>query len=131
MFQLGQLKALGPNSFNKLFYQRYWSLIGTFLTNVANHFMTTRTIPSSFNTTNTFLLPKVKCPSDVSQLQSISLCNFAYKIIAEILSNRLQPFLNQIISPFQNAFTPDGAIRDNIIMTHEAFHFLKLKRKQT
>ncbi|KAF7146113.1 hypothetical protein RHSIM_Rhsim04G0139600 [Rhododendron simsii] len=35
------------------------------------------------------LIPKVKCPVNMTQLRPISLCNVAYKIMAKALANRL------------------------------------------
>ena len=55
----------------------------------------------------------------------IALCTVFYKIISKLLSRRLQPVLQEIISENQSAFVPKGAITDNVLITHEVLHYLK------
>lgn len=56
----------------------------------------------------------------------IALCNVYYKVISKLLSIRLKPILQNIISENQPAFIPDRAISDNVLITHEVLHFLKI-----
>ena len=45
-----------------------------------------------------------------------------------MLANQLKPLIPSIISPMQNAFVEGRQIQDNIIIAHELFHFLKLRK---
>ncbi|KAF7128180.1 hypothetical protein RHSIM_Rhsim11G0009900 [Rhododendron simsii] len=123
VFQLGALKAPGPDGYPGLFFQKFWNEIredtclagffqGGFLLKKLNH-------------TNIVLIPKVLHPESLSQFRPISLCNFSVKIISKVLANHLKKFLNGILSPYQLAFIPGRQIQDNILVAHEAFHFLK------
>lgn len=49
----------------------------------------------------------------------------SYKVITKILSLRLKPILQDIISETQSAFVPERAISDNVLITHEILHTLK------
>lgn len=45
--------------------------------------------------------------------------------------NRMRPIMMNIISPFQNAFTPGRRIQDNILLVHEMLHTMrKTKNKK-
>lgn len=71
------------------------------------------------------LIPKVLNPKQVPEYKPIALCSTHYKIIAKILTKRLQPLLRALISDKQSAFVPERAISDNVLITHEILHYLK------
>ena len=83
----------------------------------------------SLNYTTISLIPKVELPTDLKHYRPISLCNVLYKVISNILANRLKPVLEHCISKNQSAFIPNRQILDNIIISHECLHFLKNKRQ--
>ncbi|XP_026384161.1 uncharacterized protein LOC113279706 [Papaver somniferum] len=57
------------------------------------------------------------------QYRLIELCNFIYKkILSKTLTNRLKPFMNNIISQNQSAFIPKRSISDNILLANEAIY---------
>ncbi|XP_016171319.1 uncharacterized protein LOC107613713 [Arachis ipaensis] len=55
----------------------------------------------------------------------ISLYNVVYKIITKVLTNRLQPFLPDIVSPLQGGFILGRGAPDNIIVAQEILNFMK------
>ncbi|VVA41364.1 PREDICTED: reverse mRNAase [Prunus dulcis] len=67
-------------------------------------------------------------PETTSQFLPISLCNSSYKILSKVLANQIKSVLPEVISESQTAFVQERQIQDNIIVAHEAFHYLKLKR---
>lgn len=60
----------------------------------------------------------------------LGLCNTQYKILTQILANRLKPHLTCLISPFQVAFTPGGLFADLFTIVHETMHSLNASKKR-
>lgn len=77
------------------------------------------------NETHVRRIPKMKSSKRVSDYRPITLCTTHYKIIAKLLTKRIQPLLHSLISPSQSAFVPGRAISDNILITHEILHYLR------
>ena len=126
--QLGALKAPGPDGFPGLFYQKYWEIVKDNINRLMLEYFNGSITLNSINKTNVVLVPKVPNATSVNQFRPISLCNNGYKILSKILANRLKGILGDIISPQKKAFVPGRQIQDNIIVAHEAFHYLKLKK---
>ena len=79
---------------------------------------------------HTFLtvIPKTPFPDEVIHFRPISLCNVIYKTISKILVNKLKPFMDSLISPFQNAFKKGRSISNNILIAHEIMDILRKKK---
>ena len=71
MFNIGDLKAPGPDGLHAVFYKRFWHIIGEDLTDEVLQAVNTRTIPVGWNTI--VLIPKVENPEFITQFRPISL----------------------------------------------------------
>lgn len=118
-------KAPGPDGFSASFYQSFWDIIGNDVSMDIRSFFETGSLHQRQNETHVRLIPKVKGPKQVSDYRPIALCNTHYKIIAKIITKRLQAILPDLISCHQSAFVPGRAIGDNVLITHEILHFLR------
>lgn len=128
VFQLGALKAPGPDGFSGIFYQSFWETVNMVIHEASTGFMETGSILHSINHTHLVLLPKIRTTSLPSHFRPIGLCNFSYKILAKVLTNRLKPYMSELISEEQSAFVPGRQIQDNTVVAHEVYHHLKLLR---
>ncbi|KAK8461281.1 hypothetical protein SEVIR_1G007383v4 [Setaria viridis] len=81
LFQIGDLKAPGPDGMHAVFYKKYWELLGEDLVLEVMEAVNTTNIPEGWNDTTIVLIPKVNNPTLVSQFRPISLCNVVYKVI--------------------------------------------------
>lgn len=125
VFDLGALKAPGPDGLNGDFYQKNWATISSDVIATIEEFFSSGSIGNCINDTLVALIPKVQHPESISQLRPISCCNFIYKIISKIIVKRIKPLLTNLISPQQSAFVGGRLIQDNLVVAQEAFHFLK------
>lgn len=122
VFQMGALKAPGPDGFSGIFYQHSWDIVKTDLFQLVQKFFQTGVLDPLLNRTHLSLIPKVKIPENISQYRPISLCNFSYKVISKLLANRLKKWLPSIIEPEQCAFVQGRQIQDNIFIVQEVLH---------
>ena len=127
LFQIGDMKAPGPNGLHAVFYKRFWHILGEELTDEVLEAVQMRKVPAGWNHTNIVLIPKVDSPEAITQFRPISLCNVVYKIISKMHANRLKKVLPEIISPTQSAFVPGRLITYNVLIAYECFHAIKKK----
>ncbi|KAF7823513.1 reverse transcriptase [Senna tora] len=129
VFDLGDLKAPGPDGFSGLFFRKSWDSIANSVFLMVKEFFEKGDSLVRINDTNLILIPKIDSPEEVGHFRPISLCNFSYKIIAKIVANRMRGILPGFISENQRTFVLGRMIQDNILIVHEAFHWLKRKKK--
>lgn len=130
LFSMHPEKSSGPDCMSPGFYQKYWNTVGKDLISLVKRFFDTASFDSHLTDTNIVLIPKKKCPVQMTDLRPISLCNVAYKVISKVLANRLKRVINGIISETQSAFIPGRLITDNIMLSYEVMHFMKRKTKR-
>ena len=102
--QMAPLKALRPDGLPLIFYQHYWNKIGGDVAKAVLTWLNSGIICPSFNHTYITLIPKAKCPKQVTEFRLIALCNIMYKLVSKVLANRLKKLLSDIISESQSAF---------------------------
>jgi hypothetical protein len=130
LFQIGPLKAPGPDGFPTRFYQRNWDVLKSDVTVAVKQFFESGIMPSGVNDTAIVLIPKGSHPEELKYFRPISLCNVIYKVVSKCLVNNLRPILDDLISPNQSAFIPGRLITDNALIAFECIHNLQQVKRQ-
>jgi hypothetical protein len=74
------------------------------------------------------LIPKLKEANNIKQFRPICVLNTDYKIFTKVLTRRLTPFADKLISKSQTTFIPGRFILEGIITLHEILHELRMKK---
>ncbi|XP_019160471.1 PREDICTED: uncharacterized protein LOC109157045 [Ipomoea nil] len=98
--------------------------ISSFIVNCLN----LRSFPSGLNDTDVVLILKKNNPELVLDLRPIALSNVIYRVMAKMITQRMKPMIENIISESQSAFIPGRLITGNILIAEEVGHYLNRKQ---
>lgn len=110
-------KSPGPDGLSAAFYKEFKSEISPVLTVVFNESFKLKSLPPSYGTAHTVLIPKTEDVEKLKQVTSyrpISLTNVDYKIFMKILACRLQGVIHKIVGPHQTCGIRGRSICTNI-----------------
>uniref|UniRef100_A0A453RJ81 Reverse transcriptase domain-containing protein n=1 Tax=Aegilops tauschii subsp. strangulata TaxID=200361 RepID=A0A453RJ81_AEGTS len=109
-------KAPGPDGFTGIFFKRCWGIIKHTIMGVIQRFDSLHTSNLQWlNSANVVPLPKKDGAEGISNYRPISLIHAIAKIIAKILSLRLAPHMDDLVSNAQSAFIKRRSIHDNFM----------------
>uniref|UniRef100_A0A803NIR1 non-specific serine/threonine protein kinase n=1 Tax=Cannabis sativa TaxID=3483 RepID=A0A803NIR1_CANSA len=112
VFKMHPLKAPGPDGFPRIFFRKYWDTVGESVCSMVQQFFLTGRMMERVNETFISLIPKTASANTFDQFRPISLCNYGYKVISRILTDRLKGCIDRLVSPFQSAFIPGRFIAE-------------------
>ena len=127
--QMHPTKAPGLDGMSALFFQKYWDVVGNDISSMILNVLNSNMSLAEINKTNITLIPKTKCLSRMSEFRPISLCNVIYKLVSNVLANRLKKILPHIIFENQSAILSRRLISDNMLVAFELMHYLDHKRE--
>lgn len=104
LFNMQPNASPGLNGFPACFFQKNCPIVSKDIVNTVQAFFKSGHMLTQLNQTFITLIPKVLHPDNPGDYRPISPCNIAYKINFKVIANRLKPFLDRPISPYQSAF---------------------------
>lgn len=72
------------------------------------------------------LIPKENNPTRIKNFRPINLCNVIFKTITKVMVNRIRPYLDDLVGPFQSSFIPRRGTTDNGIIAQEVVHHMHI-----
>ncbi|CAA7014091.1 unnamed protein product [Microthlaspi erraticum] len=105
VFAIHPDKAPGPDGFSAGFYHTFWDIICPDVYRDIRSFFTQQSLHTRYNETHIRLIPKSPTAKKVADFRPIALYSIHYKIIAKLLTKRLQPLLRSLISKHQSALS--------------------------
>jgi hypothetical protein len=118
-------KILGLDSWTVEFFLHYYELVGEDLLGLVEESRSRGEVIKALNSNFLLLIPKVNKPLNFGDFQLISLCNLCYKIIANILANRIKPIPYRSLSGEQLGFLQGRQIMDAMGTAQECIHSIK------
>ncbi|KAJ9539129.1 hypothetical protein OSB04_031862 [Centaurea solstitialis] len=119
IFSIGNDKAPGSDGFSSKFFKASWEVVGKDVMVAVHNFFYSGRLLKEVNHTLLCLIPKCPNASRVGDYRPISCCSVIYKTISKIISDRIKPYLDHLVSKSQSAFIPGRRIADNILLAHE------------
>jgi hypothetical protein len=119
MFSMPLNKAPGPDGFTTEFFKSSWSVVGEDVVAAIQSFFESGLLLKELNATILTLVPKKPNASFMGDFRPIACCNVIYKCITKIISNRMIPILDSLVSWNQSAFIPGRNISENVLLAQE------------
>ncbi|KAJ4792133.1 RNA-directed DNA polymerase (reverse transcriptase)-related family protein [Rhynchospora pubera] len=116
-------KASGPDGFSIDFFKKFWNIIKIDLMRAFQAFQDCSLDLSELNKAYISLVPKKESCTEISDYRPISVINSFVKIITKVLANRIQPYIKDLVSPLQTAFTKNRSIMESYMVTREFISF--------
>lgn len=113
------LKAPGSDGLQGVFYKKCWDTVGESLVVFVQDFFGGRGLDPEVSFAHVVLIAKCNGAESVDKIRPISLCKFSFKLITKIITARLRPHLDDMISSYQSVFVPGRWIAENTIVARK------------
>jgi hypothetical protein len=116
-------KSPGLDGLTVEFYSKFWNVLGPILVKVYNESFKNEVLPNTLNKSVMALIFKKGERSQISNYRPISLTNVDYKLLAFVLSARLQTVIGSLVSSDQTAYIKNRYLGTNIRLIEDIMEF--------
>lgn len=92
-------KALGPNGYQAIFYNKTWQVTGEAVYSFVKGVMNGGTIPDLASEVSLVLIPRSPHPTSMCGFRPLSLRNISIKLVSKIIMKRVKEASKTLISP--------------------------------
>jgi hypothetical protein len=128
--QMEKNKAAGPDGIPIEFYQHCWSVVKNDLIRMFNDFHNHQINLERINYGIITLIPKSDDAEIIQKYRPICLLQVLFKIFTKTMNIRVEPVMNKLIHPCQNAFIKGRFIADGVMLLQEVLRESKSRKKQ-
>ena len=119
LFAMAADKSPGPDGYTSEFFKAAWNIVGGDFVKAVQAFFEKGFLPKGINSTILALIPKKNDAVTMKDYRPISCCNVIYKVISNLLANRMKGLLPLFISLNQSAFVKDRLLMENVLLASE------------
>ena len=112
-------KSPGIDGIPYEFYQEFWPLIKTNMTNLFNEIILNEEMTKSQCLAAIKLIPKTANPQKLSDFRPISLLCTDYKILSGVMAERLKPLLPKVIHESQKGGVPERSLFSSLSLVRD------------
>jgi hypothetical protein len=123
-------KSPGPDGFNTDFVMKCWSVIAPEFYELCDKFYEGSICMKSINGSYVTLIPQNSSPASVGDYMPISLLNTSVKVMIELLANRLQRVITNLVHQNQYGFIKARSIQDCLAWVFEYISLCHKSRKE-
>jgi hypothetical protein len=120
----------GPNGFTVTFFKRFWKLLKGDIMSMVQDFNHSTLDLKRLNYGMATLVPKIKEANNIRQYRPIYLLNVDFKISPKLLTDRITPLADDLISDSQSTFIKGRNILEGVVVLHEVLHELRRTKQQ-
>lgn len=131
VFEIGAYKAPDPDGFPSVFFQEQWQWVGATITEFVKKVFQIGFMPPEANQSIICLLSKQDQLEMLTHFRPICLSNVIVKTMSKIIASKLKRMIGDLAGEGQTSFIPGRQAPSNVVITQEAIHSLRRKKRET